>query len=249
MVRTSPLYPFFLLWPGLLLAQGGPPLITDDPGTPGDSVWEINFAFAAEKGAEGEWLLEAPLLDINYGVGERIQLKFEVPWVWLDEDGEDPKNGLGNSTIGVKWRFFDQEDYHVNVSVYPQCSFNNPTSSADRGLADDGTELFLPVEIERSFGRFSLNPELGFAVREEDDDGWEYGLALGYKLFEPLELLGEIHGEADDGLGTHDLVFNAGCRWELTEGLTLLAAAGRGLRGSGSSEPEFLGYLGLQFVF
>ena len=248
MARPCGLSPALVLLPQLLLAQGGPPLITDDPGTPGDGVWEINLAFAAEKGAEGEWLFEAPLLDINYGVGG-IQHKFEVPWVWLDEDGEDPKNGLGNSEIGAKWRFLDQEEHHVDVSVYPQYSFNNPTSSADRGLVRDGTALFLPVELERRFGRFSLNPELGFVVSEKDDDGWAYGLALGYEPVDGLELLGEIHGEADDGLGKHELVFNVGGRWEVIEGLSLLAAAGRGLRGSGSDEPEFLGYLGVQFIF
>ena len=30
------------------LAQGGPPFLTDDPGTPGDGRWEINLAFTSE---------------------------------------------------------------------------------------------------------------------------------------------------------------------------------------------------------
>ena len=95
----------------LVFGQGGPPLITDDPGTPGDGTWEINLAFTAEKTAEDEWFFEAPLLDINYGVGDRVQLKFEIPWVWLHEEGEATRNSLGNSEIGVKWRLFDQETH------------------------------------------------------------------------------------------------------------------------------------------
>ena len=249
MGRSFPLAAPLVLLTHLLPAQGGPPLITDDPGTPGDGVWEINVAFTAEKGAEGEWLLEAPLLDINYGVGERIQLKLETPWVWVDEDGEPAKNGLGNTEVGVKWRFLDQEEHRVDMSVYPQVSFNNPTSSVDRGLVDEGTEVFLPVELERRFGRFAFNPEAGFVIREEDEEGWEYGLAVGYQLLDELELLGEIHGETDDGLERHEIVFNVGGRWEMTPGLDLLVAAGRGLRGAGSGEPEILGYVGLQFIF
>ena len=52
-------------------AQGGPPLLTDDPGTPGDGNWEINIGFTIEKLLQ-ETLYEAPILDINYGLGERI---------------------------------------------------------------------------------------------------------------------------------------------------------------------------------
>src|ERR1043166_6823829 len=61
-------------------AQGGPPLLTDDPGTPGPGHWEINLAATMERGRAGR-TFELPLLDITYGVGERIQLKFEAPWV------------------------------------------------------------------------------------------------------------------------------------------------------------------------
>jgi hypothetical protein len=62
------------------LAQGGPPMITDDPDTPGPGYWEINLAGITEK-SQSERRYEAPTADINYGVGKRIQLKFEIPWV------------------------------------------------------------------------------------------------------------------------------------------------------------------------
>lgn len=118
-----------------------------------------------------------------------------------------------------------------------------------RGLVDKGTELFLPIELQRSFGSFSVNPEVGFLLKQEDSDEWAYGIALGYEVADGLELLGEIHGEADDELRKHQLVFNFGFRWKFSEHVGLLAAAGRGLRGSSADEPEFLSYLGLQVVF
>jgi hypothetical protein len=70
------------LWPGAASAQGGPPLMTDDPDTPGPGYWEINLAVLLQK-SHGEQRLDLPRLDVNYGVGERIQLKFEMPWVDL----------------------------------------------------------------------------------------------------------------------------------------------------------------------
>ena len=60
------------------LAQGGPPLITNDPDTPGDGNWEINLAVAGAHSDLG-WDLAAPDLDVNYGLGDRIQLSMHVP--------------------------------------------------------------------------------------------------------------------------------------------------------------------------
>jgi hypothetical protein len=93
-------------------AQGGPPLITDDPDTPGPGYWEINIPMIMESSAEGRHF-DAPFPDINYGVGKRIQLKFEMPWVTLAPHEQPVRTGIGNSNSGVKWRFLGQEDKMV----------------------------------------------------------------------------------------------------------------------------------------
>jgi hypothetical protein len=63
---------FTFLWGtcicGFAHAQGGPPMITDDPGTPGDGHWEINIA-ATGRHASSFTEAELPLIDINYGLG------------------------------------------------------------------------------------------------------------------------------------------------------------------------------------
>ena len=59
-------------------AQGGPPFITDDPGTPGNHHWEINFGWIANHNP-GQSYYEIPDVDMNYGWGDRIQLKYELP--------------------------------------------------------------------------------------------------------------------------------------------------------------------------
>jgi len=243
---------FLLILPGLLtravFAQGGPPLITDDPGTPGDGNWEINIACTAEKRRK-EKSYETPILDINYGLGERIQLKYEVPWLVLDERGQRTKNGLGTSEFGVKWRFFDQERYGIDMSVYPQFEFNNSDSSADRGLVDRGLEFVLPVQLQKSFGSISFNPEFGYVFREYNDNEWIYGLALGYEASSNLELLAEIRGTTLQDFQDDELLFNLGARCELSETYSLLIAAGRSFRSAASGEPEFLLYAGIQFNF
>lgn len=241
-----------LILPGLstraVLAQGGPPLITDDPGTPGEGNWEINIAFTAEK-RRTERSYEIPILDINYGLGDRVQLKYEVPWLVLDERGEHTKDGIGNSVFGLKWRFLDQDTDGIDMSVYPQLEFDNYHSSIDRGLVEKGMEFVLPIQLQKSWGTISLNPELGYVFREYDGNEWIYGLAMGYQASSNLELLAEISGVTGQDFKDDELVFNIGARWKLSETNTLLISAGRSFRDSASGEPEFLLYTGIQFNF
>ncbi len=100
-------------------AQGGPPLITDDPGTPGNHNWEVNVGFLADRRPTVREY-QVPQLDINYGYGERLQLKYQVPWLIRGEDGTATRNGLGKSLFGVKWRFFENEEHGLEFSTYPQ---------------------------------------------------------------------------------------------------------------------------------
>src|SRR4051794_6056669 len=99
-------------------AQGGPPMLTDDPDTPGAGNWEINTAYTEQRTNE-EHLRSFPHVDFNYGLGEHIQLKFETGWVFADAP-DGVKSGVDDSLLGVKWRFLAQELAGLNISVHPQ---------------------------------------------------------------------------------------------------------------------------------
>jgi hypothetical protein len=91
----------------LALAQGGPPFRSDDPDTPGNRHWEINMGFVGERNPiAGAYAV--PNLDINYGLGHRIQLKYEVPLSIQEMRGDSGHvaAGLGNSLLGLKYRFY-----------------------------------------------------------------------------------------------------------------------------------------------
>jgi hypothetical protein len=97
--------------------QGGPPFRTDDPDTPGNRNWEINFGLVGQRNP-GAGSYQVPDLDINYGLGDRIQLKYEIPLA-LQETAPQPASGgmpatpglvvggVGESYPGVKWRFYE----------------------------------------------------------------------------------------------------------------------------------------------
>lgn len=232
------------LAPTKALAQGGPPLITDDPDTPGPGYWEVNVATAFERSAHDR-TLEAPLVDVNYGVGRRIQLKFEVPWIRLREVGEPAQSGAGNSRVGVKWRFVGQEGQKLAWSIYPQIEFNNGHSSVVKGLVDDGSQLLLPTEITLEIAHVEINGEIGRNFVHDGEDQWLYGISTEGHVVPRLELLAELHGERHAASPT-ELVAQIGAREKITGRLILLLAVGHAVHGPNDA-PTLLFYSGLQF--
>ncbi|MFT3792165.1 MAG: hypothetical protein QM741_14065 [Rudaea sp.] len=56
----------------LAAAQGGPPLVTDDPGTPGNGKWEINLASIGSKTFR-RWDIEALSVGGRHRRGTRVR--------------------------------------------------------------------------------------------------------------------------------------------------------------------------------
>jgi hypothetical protein len=136
----------WILRPCPLEAQGGPPYYTNDPRTPGHLKWEINVGYMPFL-SPAQSTTHTPDLDLNFGLGDRIQLTCEVAWLRLDLHPAPPKYGLSQDVLGVKWRFYDNAERGFAISVFPQASINNPTRSVERGLVPPGASLTLPVEF------------------------------------------------------------------------------------------------------
>ncbi|MGA9304693.1 MAG: hypothetical protein WBW31_04735, partial [Candidatus Sulfotelmatobacter sp.] len=114
-------------------AQGGPPYYTNDPGTPGKLNWEINLGYMPFF-YSNQSVSHVPDLDINFGVGDRIQLTYENAWLRVQNPSSGTRFGLGQSNPGVKWRFYDAGESGLNVSVFPQLFLNNPNDAVRRGI-------------------------------------------------------------------------------------------------------------------
>lgn len=229
------------------LAQGGPPMITDDTGTVPKGHWEINTAFVVERTADGR-VFGTPLLDVNYGLSKNTQLKVEIPWVVQHTNNQPAINGLGNTNIGVRWRFRDESEHHrVAISMYPQFEFNNPTSSVRRGLVDKGPEFLMPIQWETKVGKFGINGDVGYRFKRGPDE-LMYGVVVGRELNDRFDLLGEIHGTGlRSHLGDSEVVYNFGTRVMLTSHLTFIMSAGASM--IPNRDPRFIAYAGIQTTF
>jgi hypothetical protein len=224
-----------------IFAQGGPPMITDDPGTPGAGHWENNFAFTLDN-TPTEHLYETPIADINYGWGERVQLKIEIPWLVVKAPNSSAKTGLGNIDPGVKIRFLDEDSSGINLSTYPQYRLNYTTISSTLV----GNQFFLPVEASRSFGSLDLDMDFGYDFFINPPSGqWQYGMVAGYNFSSAFELMAELHAYSATGMTT-ELLTNIGCRAKITDNLFFIGSAGRNLTPAGYN--EYIAYGGVQLL-
>jgi hypothetical protein len=107
-------------------------------------------------------------LDFNYGLGDHIQLKYETGYLFVSGPGTvGVKHDIDDSLLGVKWRFLDQEKAHVDVSMYPQLDLVNSNRSVQRGVAQSGPNLLLPIEVAHAFGSVTLVTEVGYQYSSE----------------------------------------------------------------------------------
>jgi hypothetical protein len=229
------------------LGQGGPPMITDDPGTPGNKKWEINLAFAFEH-RPNERSFDTPGIDLNYGVGEHIQLTLQGGPVLLTRSGHGLIGGLGGTEAALKWRFLDEEKSGFDASMFPRVIFNITQSSVRRGLAEDGTRFQIPFQVAKTFGRFHADAEFGPLASTLGRSEWIYGIVGGVELAKTTMLMAELHGTSRMNFTRDVLTVNFGLRHQLTDARILIASLGHELRDPDQSL-ALIGYFGVQLVY
>lgn len=229
------------------LAQGGPPYYTNDPGTPGNHNWEINLAYMPFLYSNHS-VTHTPDVDINFGLGDRIQLTFENAWLRVDDLPGSPKYGLGQDQLGFKWRFYDNESSGFAISLFPQVSLNNPNHSADRGITPRGASVILPLEFSKRLGPINLNWELGYNAVHAGPDGWLAGVVVGRDLTQNLEMDAEFYGLGTFHVSSDQETFGIGARYKIHPPFILLLMAGRSVQPASNGQPFFVGYFGMQFL-
>jgi len=198
-----------------------PPLATDDPGVPDNGEYELNFGFHLDH-AKGVQRIDLLGVDANYGVlpvvaGYKLptQLKLEFPVAAARESGEPLTVGVGAAVLGVKLNFYTDEGRGISVSVYPQVEFPAPGGhGVEKGLAEQGQTLILPLLVAREFHAFTfvfnggLEKPLHDADRETTS---EFGVGFGRAFTRKVAAMIELRTESTLDFKRERLVFvNAG---------------------------------------
>jgi hypothetical protein len=227
-------------------AQGGPPLLTDDPGTVEKGKWELNMAWVYRR-LPALTEIELPHFDASHGISDRAHVKIEIPWVFAT-DGSSSVNGDGGGSTGIKYRFVDAKGFRPAISTYPQIGFQVSSRSVRNGLSQSGTSLLLPIQIQWDFEKFSVNMDSGYIVQGGASPSWLGGVAIGRKVG-VCEYLAEIHGEGVFATGESNWIAQLGYRRELSEASTLIFAFGKTIASNNSPSLSWNSYLGFQFHF
>jgi len=236
-----------LISPGPVRAQAGPPFLTNDPGTPGNANWEINVA-SMQTIARDVSSYQTPQIDMNFGLGDRIQLTYEVPYVLQTSGNEPVQSGWGNGYPGVKWRFLDEGEGGWQMSIFPQMETAASRLAREKGIAEAGPRYLLPVEVAKTVGPLDLDFEAGYYVAGHGPKEHILGLVAGRSVTERFELYSEIYDDRADDALPHSTTLDLGGRYKLRRGIIALFMAGRSLNGFSDDQPQFIGYLGVQIL-
>ena len=220
------------------MTVGSPPMVSDDTETPGPNNWEINLTFGGDL-AGSERRFEAPLLDVNYGVGERLQFKYEVPYVFdrrsEQTPGGDPDivsaNGFGDSNFGVKYRFYDNNQTGLSFAIYPQLEFRTPWGSKD--VSDGRTAFVLPLILTKEFEHTSITANAGVEAHPGGERRYFASFGLGKRLTDHVALLAEIAGNNLNASSEKHVLLNFGLRRKISDTQSISGALGRDIYAGG----------------
>jgi len=241
------LLPLLVFWSVPAFAQGGPPYYTNDPGTPGNHNWEINLAYMPFLYTDSS-LSHIPDVDINFGLGSRIQLTFESAWLRDYESPDTTKYGLEQDQLGMKWRFYGSGGSGFSGAVFPQLSINNPDHSVQRGLTPPGASFLLPVEFSKKFDKIHFNWEAGYNFVHLGPSGWIGGIVAGANVTKKLELDAEFYSVGYFRASEHQETIDAGARYKIHSDFTILLMAGGSVAPTTSHQPFFVGYFGVKVL-
>ncbi len=225
-------------------AWGGPPFVTDDPETPEWHGWEINIPFTLDRTKE-KWTVQMPLFDINYGFRPNVQLKIEFPLLYVHSVDGGHQIGLGDTLVGIKWRFLEEEERRPQLAFYPQAVL--PTGNRNKGLGDGDPSYLIPLVGQKSWGKWTLYGNLGYTIQtaKQSRNFWYSGAVLNRDISERLKLGLELFGNSKKEVdGQSDIAFNVGGQFILSDRYRLLFSAGRSLL----EGPSLSVYLGIQIV-
>jgi len=228
-------------------AQGGPPFLTNDPGTPGNANWEINLA-SMQTVVRGAASYQTPQIDLNLGLGERIQLTYEIPYVLQSNDGQPLTRGWSNAYTGVKWRFLDQGEDGWQMSTFPQIETGVSRFAQATGIGSPGPRYLLPVEVTRKLGPLDVDVEAGYYFKGSGPRERFFGLAAGRALTSRLELDAELYDDRAYGVPPDFIALDVGGRYKLGRGFIALWMVGRSVNGFSNGQPVYMGYFGIQIL-
>jgi hypothetical protein len=225
-------------------AVAGPPYATDDPQPTDYKHFEI-YLFGSGTGTRDE-TSGAAGIDFNYGAAPDLQLTAVVPFSYVREEG-GTASGLGNIELAVKYKILHQNDFGLDVAVFPRLFL--PSGSGEVG--ERHASLLLPIWLGRNWGDWSTFGGGGYVINNGGDSQnyCLFGWALTRQVLPNLNLGMEVtHQTADTRGGRATTGIGGGVIYDLDEHYHLMGSIGPGLQNPDRTN-RYSWYAALLFTF
>jgi hypothetical protein len=192
-VRVAAIVALLAAWPfGRALA--GPPFVTDDPAPVPYQHFEF-YTLTTGTAVRGDTQGTAPGFEFNYGVVPNGQVHIIAPFAF-DSPGSPAQSGYGDTELGFKYRFIDEDEHGSRpmVGVYPLIEL--PTGDEGRALGAGYVRAYFPVWIQKSFDDWTTYGGGGYWINHGDGtvnrDYVYVGWLLQRQVTKQLAIGGEI---------------------------------------------------------
>jgi hypothetical protein len=195
-------------------AYAAHPLITDDAGTVGAGKVqiELNGEYSFDRQREAGVTQKTHGVNagttVTVGVHDRVDVVAGVPyqWIWTYQDGTrtGKDNGVGDVSLDIKWRFFEQDGW--SLAVKPGITL--PSGDDERGFGNGRVtyKMFLIGTKELAPWAFHLN--LGYIRNESSGDDekniWHASAAAEFEIIKNLKAVANVGIERNHELNNNN---------------------------------------------
>jgi hypothetical protein len=240
-----PLWKEFSILLFLISAESfaGPPFKTDDPEPVDYLHWEFYIA-SQQQFDSHESDVTSPHFELNYGVLPDVQLHILAPFEYVHA-ADGTHYGYSDTEVGVKYRIVEETETLPQVGVFPLVEL--PTGNQNEQLGRGQTQVYLPIWVQKSWGKFTsyagggfwYNPGIG--QKNWTFGGWEFQ----YDFSEAVTLGGELYYQSAQSQDSpSNSGFNLGGFINLNDNDHILFSVGRSFSGAAT----ITGYAGFQLT-
>ncbi|MGH9476912.1 MAG: hypothetical protein ACRD1C_11360 [Terriglobales bacterium] len=230
-------------------AVAGPPFLTDDPDVVDFHHYELFLIPFTMVEAGGDYGVQAPGVELNMGVlVPNLQLHAVVTGAENLPRGGVNTAGIGDTELGVEYRFIQEGKHRPMVATYPMVEA--ATGNPELGLGNGATYYHLPVWAQKSFGSWTTYGGADYTINHAP--GAKNNLSLGWELqkqiTKTLWLGGEVFHQGQDLTTDHSATFadlGGGLALNKSQSWTLLFSGGHTFLGDQRAE----GYLSFVYAF
>ncbi|WP_133137948.1 transporter [Legionella rowbothamii] len=220
----------------------GPPFITDDPNPVSYQHENFYFFSTIDKVYNGQ-LITLPGFQFDYGIAPNLEITTIVPFVF-QTNGENTlsSQGLGDINLGLKYALL------LETINRPQLAFSPiliiPTGNANKGLGNGGSQLHLPLWVQKSWNDWISYGGGGYALNSAPNMSNSFfgGCVLQRQINDKLMLGGEIFSQSAISNNYHSyLLLSVGGSYNITPTISTLFSISHNVIGM----EHLVGYLGL----